>query len=231
MKCTANRTTQPPPVTGDWETRWNSPPWSQAETIDVTHWHAQGSDHRPRTQCKVLWDDDALHLLWRVEDRYIRCVRTEYISDVYNDTAVEFFFEPSPELGYMNIEVNCGGAFLVGIPGRDGKPVPPDAPPGFGRERLPWEQAKEIELETSMPRITDPEIAGPLTWYLRERVPLSVIEWRFDPLRPLAGKRWRVNFYKISGDNSHPHYGQWSPIGERLSFHQPQYFGEMDFID
>lgn len=229
LEYTIRRADAPPPSSTDWEALWNGPYWQKADTLEVAHWHSLGSDHKPRTQCKVLYDDKGFFLLWRVEDRYVHCTRTQYQADVYNDSAVEFFVEPDPAKSYINIETNCGGAYLVKIPPPPGSaPIPPDAPPGFGRA-LMGEIGKQIRARASMPPTTDPELEGPVTWFIESFIPFAVLESVFGKIAPKSGDVWRANFYKIAGDTTHPNYGQWSPIGERLSFHQPQYFSPIIF--
>ena len=56
---------------------------------------------RPRTRSKVLYDDRGIYVLFRVADRYVRCVRTEHQSHVYRDSCVEFFAQPKPGGGYF----------------------------------------------------------------------------------------------------------------------------------
>ncbi|MCH8859253.1 MAG: hypothetical protein IID54_06710 [Proteobacteria bacterium] len=48
-------------------------------------------------------------------------------------------------------------------------------------------------------------------------------------LAPLGSTNWRGNFYKCGDKTSHPHWGMWSPITNRLSFHQPALFGDLVF--
>ena len=47
------------------------------------------------------------------------------------------------------------------------------------------------------------------------------------PLEPPAQRRWRGNFYKCADESSHPHWASWRPIGEKLDFHTPEFFGEI----
>ena len=43
----------------------------------------------------------------------------------------------------------------------------------------------------------------------------------------LPGQTWRGNFYKCADRSSHPHWASWSPLGEPLNFHTPQFFGPL----
>ena len=60
-------------------------------------------------------------------------------------------------------------------------------------------------------------------------IPLEIMENYVGPLRPLKDQTWRANFYKCADHSSHPHWACWSPIAQRLWFHQPQFFGELRF--
>ena len=51
------------------------------------------------------------------------------------------------------------------------------------------------------------------------------------PLPGMQDQTWRANFYKCGDATSHPHWASWNPIGEKLSFHKPEYFGEIVFAD
>jgi len=91
---------------------WADPIWTQAETLEVAHFRPEGSDHRPKASARMLYDAQCLYGIFRVEDRYVRCVRTQYHDPVWKDSCVEFFAQPLPDRGYFNFEFNCGGAFL-----------------------------------------------------------------------------------------------------------------------
>src|SRR5215831_7355001 len=91
---------------------WDSHQWSNAETLEIAHFRRESSDHRPRTSARVLYDDTGIHGMFRVEDRYVICKRTEYLEPVWKDSCVEFFAQPQPGGGYFNFEFNCGGAVL-----------------------------------------------------------------------------------------------------------------------
>src|SRR5205823_6668974 len=86
--------------------------WAGANTAEVRHFRAEGSEHRPKTSVRLLHSGDVIHGIFRVEDRFVRCVRTNYGSEVWKDSCVEFFAQPRSDSGYFNFEFNCGGAFL-----------------------------------------------------------------------------------------------------------------------
>lgn len=198
---------------------WNSPIWTKADTARIAWFHPMSRDHHPDAQARALYSDEGLHVIFRVKDRYVRSVTTEYSGPVWKDACVEFFVKPRADKGYFNLEMNCGGTFLLGYSGDD----------SVKSERVPWEAASKIEVYHSMPEKVDPEIAEPIEWRVEYFVPFTVFEKYLGPLGNLAGQRWRGNFYKCAENNSHPHWAAWSPVGEKLNFHQPDKFGTIEF--
>lgn len=203
---------------------WENPAWLLAETLEVKHFRPEGSDHRPQTSARLLHDGQGIYGLFQVHDRFVRCVRTGYGSEVWKDSCVEFFVEPKLGQGYFNFEFNYGGAFLCNHiidPARTAD--------GFKQfARLPESAVRPVRVHASLPRVVDPEIAEPLTWQLQFYIPIAVFEPFIGPPDPHAGATWRGNFFKCSDETSHPHWAAWSPVDE-LNFHLPRCFGEIRF--
>jgi len=80
-----------------------------------------------------------------------------------------------------------------------------------------------------LPKTINIEQESPADWRLKLSVPFVVFESFVGPLGARQGSTWRGNFFKAGGESSHPHWASWSPIGEILRFHQPQFFGELKF--
>jgi hypothetical protein len=203
---------------------WENPAWAAAETLEVKNFRPESSEHRPQTSVRLLHDERGIHGLFRVHDRYVRCVRTEYGSEVWKDACVEFFVEPKPGVGYFNFEFNCGGAFLcwhITDPTRT-----PQGLKAFAR--IPAEVARAVGVRASLPRVVEPEIAWPVTWSLQFFIPFTVLAKFVGPLGDVSWQTWRGNFFKCAEDCSHPHWAAWSPVDE-LNFHLPRCFGEIRF--
>lgn len=218
-----HRAPGPPEHRGDWD----GPVWGAAERMPIAHFHARSSDHRPRTEAALLYDDECLHAMFRVADAYVRSVHTTYDSDTYKDSCVEFFVQPDPRGGYFALEVNCGGAFslrYIEDPTRTSN--------RFARWRMvPAELAARIQVSHSLPALVEPERPGRLDWWVEWSWPFAVMEAFCGPFRPVSGRSWRANAFKCGDDTSHPHWASWAPIGEALNFHQPVYFGGVQFVE
>lgn len=206
------------------EAGWDDPAWSRAGTIEVASFRPEGSSHRPRTRARLLHADDGLLGIFRVEDRYVRCRHTRFQDPVYEDSCVEVFLQPKPDRGYLNFEMNCGGALLsthVTDPRR--------VPGGFAAfTRLPESDGRQVRVHGSLPRVVEPEIDVPVEWELSFFVPTALLEAYVGPIGPLTGQRWGGNLYKCGDRTSHPHWASWAPV-DALNFHLPHCFGSLRF--
>jgi hypothetical protein len=206
------------------QAEWADPIWNQAETLEIAHFRPEGSDHRPKTSARILYDTRGVYGIFRVEDRYVRCVRTQYHDSVWRDSCVEFFAQPRPDRGYFNFEFNCGGAFLCMY-----ITDPERTTDGFKEfVKVPAAIGRAIQARSSLPQRVDPEIAAPVVWRLSFFIPFALFEHYLGPLGAPAGQTWRGNFYKCADESSHPHWASWSPVDE-FNFHRPSCFGSIQF--
>lgn len=199
--------------------------WLEAEVARVEWFHPAGSTHRPNVDVRMVYDDEALCARFSVADRYVRCVHTEFQAPVYEDSCCELFLQPDPARGYFNIEVNAVGALLVSY-----ITDPQRTPSGFvGQTWLDADAAREIRRETTLDAPLETELLSDVEYEVAFFVPFGLLT-RYDTAgTPSPGTRWRGNLYKCSENSSHPHWGAWSPIGEKLEYHQPALFGEFEF--
>jgi len=91
---------------------WDAPVWGQADVAVVAQFQPDGSDHRPRTEARLLHHEEGLCGIFKVEDQYVRATHTQFQSNVYLDACVELFIRPKADKGYMNFEMNCCGTLL-----------------------------------------------------------------------------------------------------------------------
>ena len=89
---------------------WERPQWQAAETLEITHFPWEDSGHRPRTQARLLYDERALSIIFRVEDRYVRAVAERFQDSVCTDSCVEFFVAPYPTRRLTSISRSTAAA-------------------------------------------------------------------------------------------------------------------------
>jgi len=208
------------------EGNWDEPAWRSADVITLDHFVARSSAHHPRVEVKALWTHDGLYVFFRVHDRYIRCVRTDYQACVCADSCVEFFVEPKEKKGYFNFEINCGGTMLlyyIDNPVRDSGKLKII-------EQVPLHLGKMVRIYHSMPKIVYPEVKFEATWKIEYFIPFKLFEHYLGPLGKINGQVWRGNFYKCADECSCPHWASWAPLHGKASFHIPQYFAPLQFV-
>lgn len=203
---------------------WDDPAWSSANIAEITHFRPESSDHHPRTSARYLYSDAGIYGIYKVEDQYVRSVRTEYLSEVWKDSCVEFFVQPRSDKGYFNLEMNAGGAHLcwyIEDPTRNAT--------GLKKwTKVPNDLGTKIQIRSTLPKVVNPEIKDAITWELSFFLPRNVLENFLGPLGDFKGQQWRGNFFKCAEDLSHPHWASWSPVDE-FNFHLPRCFGTLIF--
>ena len=212
---------QPPDI----NSLWDGAAWENIPELEVSHYRNEGSAHRPGTQCKLLYDQDRIYGIFRVEDKHVRCVHTGFQSEVYKDSCVEFFVQPRATGGYFNFEFNCGGALLASYI------TDPTRIAGKVREFIPLTPEDDLQIKrySNLPPIVEPEITRQITWFLGFSSPFAVMEKHIGALVEADRKEWRANFYKCGNETSQPHWASWSPLSE-LNFHLPADFGKIQFM-
>ncbi len=213
-----HRVAQPITIDADWE----KAAWKAIQPLELTYYMGKKPEHLPRTQAKLGYDDEAIYVIFRVEDQYVRAVAANHQDPVCRDSCAEFFFTPGTDVkkGYFNLEMNCGGTMLLHfqtIP-RKGTPL---APADIDR----------IDVRASMPRIVEPERVGPITWTIEYRFPLDILrKYMPEAVMPAPGVTWQANFFKCGDKTSRPHWLTWSYVERpKPDFHVPECFGALEF--
>lgn len=201
---------------------WDKAPWNTISPLVLNHHMGPLPDHFPRTEARLFFDGQAVCVMFRVEDRYVRALAGHDQDKVFEDSCVEFFFVPGTEVskGYFNLEMNCGGLLLFHFQTARGK----------NRVIIPEEECQKIFRRSSLPPLVDPEIQEPLTWTVSYRLPLHLLAPYTRVTPPGPGVQWRANFYKCGDKTSHPHWLTWSAADlPRPDFHRPEFFGTLEF--
>nr|MBF0223487.1 carbohydrate-binding family 9-like protein [Desulfobulbaceae bacterium] len=201
---------------------WNTFPWEHIPSEQIQNYMGKRPDHFPKVAVKIAYDSTAVAIMFRVEDRYVRARAVAHQGNVYEDSCVEFFFTPGPDIskGYFNLEMNCGGTMLFHF----------QRQPRKDRVVIPVSECETISCLHSLPRIVDPEIKTPVIWIVAYRIPITVLEKYCQVISPAPQAVWRANFYKCADSSSHPHWLTWAPVDlPTPNFHYPQAFGRLQF--
>lgn len=201
---------------------WEGPAWGQISPASVQHFRPESSSHHPKTEFKLQHDEAGLFGIFKVQDRYVRCLHTAFQSEVFTDSCVEIFLQPKKHLGYFNFEFNCGGAlraYFITDPTREA---------GTFKEYSILDEGANHRIQRfhSLLEVPEPEEDKDITWFLEFHIPFDVLEKHAGPLE--QPRLWRGNLYKCADESSHPHWAAWSPVSE-LNFHKPADFGDLHF--
>jgi hypothetical protein len=202
---------------------WDKPAWKDVKPLELTYYMGDRPEHFPKTQAKVLYDDQAVYVIFRVEDQYVRAVAQKHQDGVCRDSCAEFFFAPGTDVakGYFNIEMNCGGIMLLNF----------QVVPRQNQIPLTADELAKVQIAHSLPKIVEPEVGDPTTWTIEYRFPLELLEKYYPGAKiPAPGVTWRANFFKCADKTSHPHWLTWSYVDRpRPDFHVPACFGTLEF--
>jgi len=128
---------------------------------------------------------------------------------VYCDSCVEFFIKPYSDNRYVNFEINPSGAMIMSLNKEKGD-----------SKVLVFKYKPILNLITNQ---------TPYLWYAQFEIPFESLAEIYEQSNSIqSGDKIRGNFYKCGDETKYPHYGMWNEIPDGcVSFHQPEYFGEL----
>ena len=184
--------------------------------IDCINWPDSFSN-KPDVSFKIAVIADGLLVKFYVKEDYTRATFTIDNQEVYHDSCVELFIDPSRDGTYYNFEFNAIGTLLLGF-GAD----------RHDRPRAPQEITKQVKRHSSNGVIPFDNIRLDKPWDLTVIIPFSAF-WHHSIIS-LDKKKIRANFQKCGEDLPVPHYLTWNPILTlKPDYHQPAFFGSIDF--
>lgn len=184
----------------------------EPQPINCLNW--SDYPYAPKVSVRVAHSDDALALLFEVEEEHLRAVTTQSNGPVWEDSCVEFFVENPSGEGYFNFEVSCIGTALAAL-----RRSRTDAT-HFGDEQL-----SQVRCFGSLPHAPIDSFGEGQQWWMVEIIPFALLGVERAP------KSIRCNFYKCGDKCRRPHYLSWSPvISDEPNFHRPECFGTVDLV-
>ena len=171
----------------------------------------------PEVSVQAAFNEEELFLQYKVLEQSVKAEIAESNGKVWTDSCVEFFVSPEGNDEYYNIEINAIGTILL----------------GFRKKGDPSQHAgadiiDSIRVVSSLGDSPFPELKGETDWQITVAIPWEVF-FKHE-LLPVSGKKMRGNFYKCGDDLSVPHFVSWTRIKtEKPSFHEPEFFGGLEF--
>lgn len=186
-----------------------------ANKIDTINW-ADAYPSKPEVSFRIAHNGDNILLQYTVHENEILAVVTEDNGEVWTDSCVEFFITLD-DAHYYNAEFTCIGKALLGYRDFSGKAL-------HGSEAV----MKSIKRLSSLGTENKAKEQGDFHWTLTLVIPRTAY-WESD-IKTFDGLKARGNFYKCGDNLTTPHFVSWAEIDTpNPSFHQPKFFGELEF--
>ena len=189
----------------------------QYASFSVAHWREEG-ETGPETFGRILYmPDRGLDIAMWCYEEHPRAVYHNPNDYVHTDSCMEAFinvYPGMPQYGYISVEMNHNGA----------------AHCSFGTGRF----TRQFVLQRGLPhpevQVTDFEEKARKGWCAHVVIKKALLEALYErPLLLDKGHVMKANFYKCGDHTDHPHWGSWSEV-EKLDFHTPETFGELEII-
>ncbi len=159
-------------------------------------------------------EDKGVFVRFEADEPCPRAVFENRDDPVYNDSCMEFFFQPfADDERYVNFEINPKGAFLCAV----------------GKSRN--DRLLLSELSSCSPDVSAQ--TTPEGWSAELFVPEQLITDVFGKKFSVAQTKYiRANFYKCGDLTEQPHYASLFPVKTPLpDFHRPEYFRKIYFVN
>ncbi|NIA06337.1 MAG: hypothetical protein GWP14_01665 [Actinobacteria bacterium] len=198
--------------------------WSDADELSIDSYPWFKSGRKECTTARLLYDQKAVYVQFLCKDKHIYADHTEINSSVCEDSCVEFFAQPIPQVDqrYFNLEINCCGTFLLGW-GRSIQEI-------AGSYVDPALSTAHLKIAASVagpPKQESPDDNG---WSVAVQMSFELISRLSGrQIRPTSGSVWRANFYRCGG-RTNRQYACWNRVGTPSpDYHRPEFFGELLF--
>ena len=190
----------------------------QISPLLINHYLWLDNGYCPEVQVRASYSDTELRLQFRVYEEN-PLIRYRQMNDaVYQDSCVEFFWQPVPETDdrYLNFEFNAAGTLLLGL--------------GADRETLSLLNVDPelFQIQTTINNEERFAFMSRVFWTLEFQIPFAWLCELFPSFLPEPGRLTRGNFYKCGDKTEYEHYGCWNEVtSEKPDFHRSSDFGHI----
>ncbi len=199
--------------------------WNAADPIEFTFpWNDVTLEEPQTTIARLLYDDEALYVVFECVDPYLDSQVTERDGPVYEEDSVGLFLAPNPHdtSVYFGFEMNILGTLLDYV-AYDGGEV---RTPG---ESIRYEWRSEgVEIETTYEGTLNDHSDIDEGWVVEARIPFHNFRHYGARIPPQPGDLWHINLIRNAGYKGQ--FSLWSDTrAERPSFHHSAWFGKAFF--
>lgn len=184
--------------------------WNSSESVFFdSDWQGKNSDPECSTEVRLLWNPESLFLQYRSRYRTLTVFNDADPSGrrdhLWDRDVVEIFIQSDPTYPghYLEFEVSPNGFWID----------------------LDIEHGDRSDAQSGMKCRTNISERAKI-WTADLLVPMRSLARHFDP-----SSIWRVNFFRVEGENEPRFYSSWRPTNTpQPNFHVPTAFGKMKFL-
>jgi hypothetical protein len=199
----------------------DEPVWAKAAVLKPFYLNDGTGPEREHTEVRLWYDDQALYLGWRCEDRDIQATLTNRDSKFWEEEVVEFFITPKELKRYFELQWNPLGGMFDAIIDNDLDEY------GVSKDfHGDWSfTAKQMQSAVLLKGTPNNSTDRDVSWQVEVKLPFADL----SQTAPRPRDVWRGNFYRFNRTKGLPvEELSWSPT--RLhGFHQPTRFGFLEF--
>jgi hypothetical protein len=197
--------------------------WREAAVLKPLHSTDGHTPEFEQTEIRLWYDDQALFLGWICQDTNIQATLTNRDSHLWEEEAVEFFITPDKLNHYFEFQWNpIGAIFDAVITNRlDEQNI------SRGYRFDPNYNATNLISAVILTGGSSDSHNRTKGWQVEAMIPFAEL----GRLIPKPKDVWRGNFFRINRDtNRAVQFSSWAPTYSPW-FHQPNYFGNLEFGD
>ena len=159
-----------------------------------------------------IWNDAVMSSLVMVVatcTKDILCRYTGQLDQVCTDSCLEFFFSPTADGRYLNLEANPKGTLYLGL--------------RYDRNRYVRFVRDDLQNVLQIKPFTTED-----GWGIEATFCVDFLQLFYPDIRLTSGMEMKANFYKCGNDTPMPHYLTWNTVETpQPDYHQPAYFGKL----
>lgn len=198
----------------------DDPPWQHSAPVHLVR-NQDGAQPRFTTSVRLLWDQAYLYAGYRCEDTQIYGTMTERDDPLWEEEVVEIFVDANrDQISYVEIEVSPLNTLLdLFVLNRSPHPA---------RYLFDWD-SEGIRHAVYVDGDPHQRETQDRSWSAELAIPWE--DFLTAPrLPPAVGDKWRANLYRIDQFQGQEELYAWAPT-RCETFHVPQYFGELVFVE
>ncbi|MGL5576839.1 MAG: carbohydrate-binding family 9-like protein [Sarcina sp.] len=192
--------------------------WEELKENKIKNYSWDKTGYMPKVSFKLAITNEGIKVKFIATEEELVIDKKESQTKVYQDSCVEFFFNPDSKNSndYINLEINAIGTVLGQI-----------GPNGIDRDFLTQEDIDMLEIKVDVNENNASKFNNFQPWCVEYLIPFKLIKKYYPKFSKDTFENLKCNFYKCGDKTKEAHYGSYFKIDyHKPSFHRPEFFGD-----